>query len=382
MKGQEIEMCKHTYPNRLLLASLVILSASISYQINAFAESSVTTVGKYLKDRYVAGEDDKTLIRYGNWFGPGWWGGSELDDRVGMLPPIDSLDAVAQKHDFGYMVAEQLGKGRPDIEAKFKALADAIAARDAMALSDDPSKWPMPAARPELAKTYLMRIRFGFPNFQQKLNEFKSTIPHRADITDLDVLNQMLDGYPDQKKFEAMLDAEVKKWQKEYKENLQRKDDLLIKQVEGARNTAGQKSAPKDSESRRREILQRIQAMNHSKMAAVFKSLNISPPLDLYNCLCRRAAYGSSGTSQYYHPGTIGEYNKRYTCNQPGDPCVVSGFGCSRHPLPSNPKIWEGCMETHRLNMTKTEDGKVESGSGVRLDTYLEQSLRERRKRR
>lgn len=375
-------MRKFTRFYLFIYIGLTALSSIIVVQSDVFAESSVKTVGKYVKDRFIMGEDDKTLIRYGNWFGPGWWGGSELSDRVGMLPPIDSLDAVAQKHDFGYKVAEELGKGRPDVEAHYKALADAIAARDAMALSDDPSKWPMPAANPELAKTYLNRIRFGFPNFQQKLNEFKSTIPHRADITDLDVLNQMLDGYPDEKKFETLLDAEVKNWKREYNKNQARKENALVSQVDVPKSGKSRAASPEEREARRQEIMKRIQAMNHRKMASVFKALKIDPPAGFYNCLCRKAGYGSSSTSQYYHPDTIGKYDKRYSCNQPGDPCVVSGFGCTRHPLPTKSEIWDGCMNTYRLNMTKTKEGKDDPNSGVRLDTYIEQALGARRKAR
>jgi hypothetical protein len=69
----------------------------------------------------------------------------------------------------------------------------------------------------------------------------------------------------------------------------------------------------------------------------------VSVPQDFYNCVCRAAGYGSSGTSQYYHPDTIGTYDKRYSCQHPGPPCIVSGYGCSRHPLPSDPEIFESC---------------------------------------
>jgi len=31
------------------------------------------------------------------------------------------------------------------------------------------------------------------------------------------------------------------------------------------------------------------------------------------------------------------------TCGDPGDPCIRSGFGCSRHSLPTDPEIWEYC---------------------------------------
>ncbi|MDP2733289.1 MAG: hypothetical protein Q8O63_09310 [Hoeflea sp.] len=68
-----------------------------------------------------------------------------------------------------------------------------------------------------------------------------------------------------------------------------------------------------------------------------------TPSEAMLNCVCRAAGYGSPGTSQTYHPDTLGTYDKRYSCQHPGDPCVVSGFGCTRHPLPSNKDIWAGC---------------------------------------
>lgn len=92
-----------------------------------------------------------------------------------------------------------------------------------------------------------------------------------------------------------------------------------------------------------RALLSQIIGLDFSKQRAVYDRLGFDPGDEFWNCICRTARYGSSSTSQLYHPGTIGAYDKRYSCNQPGDPCVVSGFGCSRHPLPSAPAIWEKC---------------------------------------
>ena len=93
---------------------------------------------------YVQG--DGNIIRRGNWTGPGWWGGSDDPNKPGNLPPVDSIDGVAMRHDFGYQIAEDYGKrfNSPYLEQQLKALADEIAVRDAMALPDDPMNWPMP----------------------------------------------------------------------------------------------------------------------------------------------------------------------------------------------------------------------------------------------
>ncbi|GGH43524.1 hypothetical protein GVY41_01415 [Frigidibacter albus] len=90
-------------------------------------------------------------------------------------------------------------------------------------------------------------------------------------------------------------------------------------------------------------LLSQIIGLDYGKQRAVYDRLGFDPGDDFWNCICRTAAYGSSSTSQFYHPGTIGEYDKRYSCNQPGDPCVVSGYGCMRYPLPSDASIWETC---------------------------------------
>jgi hypothetical protein len=350
--------------------------------IAAWAEPAVKTVGKYAFDRFVVREDDKTLIRYGNWYGPGWWGGSELDARSGMRAPIDSLDSIAQKHDFGYLMAEKIGKGRPDVEAYYKAMADVIAAREAMALPDDPRKWPHPAPNPQLASTYLERIRFGFPNIQQKLNEFKSALTRRADIADMGTLNRMLDGDPDEKKFEEMVLGEVKQWKKGYAKLQKKKEDRLFTELAAPNQQSDSSSPGKKKKASPKEIMmENLRRMNHTKIEAVFKSIGFSSSLNFFNCVCRTRRYGSSTASQYYHPGTIGDYNPKYSCNHPGDPCIVSGGGCLRYPLPQERKYWDPCLEAHRANMDLTPKGDVIPGTGTRIDDLIMENLRQRKKK-
>ncbi|MBK6467249.1 MAG: hypothetical protein IPF96_10605 [Rhodobacter sp.] len=90
-------------------------------------------------------------------------------------------------------------------------------------------------------------------------------------------------------------------------------------------------------------LLSTIAGMDFGKQSAVYDRLGFDPGPEFWNCVCRAAAYGSSSASQVFHPDTIGTYDDRYSCNHPGDPCVVSGFGCMRYPLPSDPALWEGC---------------------------------------
>lgn len=96
------------------------------------------------------------------------------------------------------------------------------------------------------------------------------------------------------------------------------------------------------------KIMVDLFSLPHDRMMATMTALGVKPSQDYLTCVCRTAGYGTSNTQQYYHPDTIGDYDKRYSCNQPGDPCVVSGFGCMRYPLPSDPKIWETCAAAER----------------------------------
>lgn len=101
--------------------------------------------------------------------------------------------------------------------------------------------------------------------------------------------------------------------------------------------------APVDPRSPEDKQLDGIISLPHDKLMAALDVLGVNGSEGFLNCLCHSAGYGSSGTSQTYHPDTIGTYDDRYSCQHPGDPCVVSGYGCTRHPLPSDPAIWKSC---------------------------------------
>ncbi len=110
---------------------------------------------------YIKHGDD--IFRYGNWYGPGWWGGTTDAKQAGNKPPVDSLDAIAQKHDFGYQVAEQQGKIYGIAEEKrLKGIADYLAVRDAKALPENPKEWSKPPADISKASRYRDRMITGF----------------------------------------------------------------------------------------------------------------------------------------------------------------------------------------------------------------------------
>jgi len=111
---------------------------------------------------------------------------------------------------------------------------------------------------------------------------------------------------------------------------------------------------PYDRDAKDETRLTAILALPHDQLIATLDTLGIWPEDKFLSCVCHAAGYGSSGTSQFYHPGTLGTYDKRYSCQHPGDPCIVSGFGCLRHPMPSDPGPWESCAAAAKGESAQT----------------------------
>lgn len=84
--------------------------------------------------------------------------------------------------------------------------------------------------------------------------------------------------------------------------------------------------------------LETVLGLPHDELMSVLDFIDAKPSTDTLNCVCRRGNYGSPGTTQMYHPST-----KDTMCSTPGGPCIVSGFGCMRYPLPSGAAIWKDC---------------------------------------
>lgn len=139
------------------------------------------------------------------------------------------------------------------------------------------------------------------------------------------------------------------------------------------------------TQKKRKLIRKRLARLNHTKFLDTMKTLKLTLSDPFLDCLCRNAGYGSPGTRQFYHPGVIGEFDERYSCQQPGEPCVVAGYGCTRHPLPNKQSVWDMCMNANRLGMKKDKNGKVkkdEKGqpipTGKRMDDFIMEKLQNR----
>jgi hypothetical protein len=189
-----------------------LLLSCLCFTTPLFAQDRIPTVAQFVWNSAFLTLEGAHIVRYGNWYGPGWWGGSEDPTRVGMLAPVDSLDAVALKHDFGYKVAEELGAGRPAITAHYMAVADAIAARDAAALAPNPVLWPNPPVDLVLAKQLRDSMVVGFRDVVQHVNAAKGLLRRRFDLT----VDEAIDGLVGPAEFERRQQIEVAAWKEQF----------------------------------------------------------------------------------------------------------------------------------------------------------------------
>jgi hypothetical protein len=166
-----------------------------------------------------ANQQGDALVEYGNWYGPGWWGGGRDAKTPGSKPPVDELDAIAMRHDFAYQLAEEWGAVYGEREAqRIRSMADAIAVQDASKLDPDPSKWNPPATDPTRADRYRDRIIFGF-DYLSSGRAGASKVLNAADWATSPIQNWYSD-YDENKISEEtmtkLVDARVTKWNREH----------------------------------------------------------------------------------------------------------------------------------------------------------------------
>jgi hypothetical protein len=188
---------------------------------------------------YDKGEE---LLQYGNWYGPGWWGGGKDAAHAGDRKPVDSLDAAAMRHDFAYQLAEQQGRihGLKE-EQRLKAMADAIAVRETLQLDADPSKWPQPASDPEKANRYRDRIISGF-DYTSGAREGTATVMNTTDWVTSPLINYEMDtsNQYDEEQLKRSVNILANNWDKNHPNATA--DDATVEQQE-QRREAEQKRA-------------------------------------------------------------------------------------------------------------------------------------------
>ena len=201
---------------------------------------------------------NEPILRYGNWYGPGYWGGGEDPNKAGLAAPVDSLDAVAMRHDFGYVIAEKYGKiyGK-QYEFKLKAMADMVAVQDAMKLPQDPRKWDQVPQDPEAASRYRDRIITGFIIESDLYKNLADATKVGDVITSpfITMFDQIdYSHVPDLEKFEREVASHINGWKKEVAKK--EADDKKLQEA-AAKNKARQEKEARETEAReQREALE------------------------------------------------------------------------------------------------------------------------------
>lgn len=110
-----------------------------------------------------------------------------------------------------------------------------------------------------------------------------------------------------------------------------------------------------EGEALRKNITEKLPALNHAKLEALMQRIGKKVPKNLYNCLCKQDGGGAAmGVSVSYHPQFLEPYSDKYSCNHEGAPCMASGMGCWRFPLPSDSKIWNYCTQQNKYEDNST----------------------------
>jgi len=110
-----------------------------------------------------------------------------------------------------------------------------------------------------------------------------------------------------------------------------------------------------EGEALRQNVIERLPKLNHTKIEALMQRVGKKTPKNFYNCLCRQDRGGAAmGVGVSYHPEPLEPYNEKYSCNREGPPCMASGLGCWRFPLPSDSKMWNYCMKKYTYDDNTT----------------------------
>ncbi|MGE4559007.1 MAG: hypothetical protein AB7E77_02295 [Desulfobulbus sp.] len=103
-----------------------------------------------------------------------------------------------------------------------------------------------------------------------------------------------------------------------------------------------------------------LSQLDHAKMQKLMQRVGKQAPKSFYNCLCKADGGGAAmGVGVSYHPEPVKPYDKRYSCNHEGPPCMASGMGCWRFPLPNDEKMWAACLKNYPLEDATPIDAAV-----------------------
>lgn len=200
--------------------------------------------------------------KYGNWYGPGWWGGSNADDKPGDKPPINSLDMIAMAHDMGYWIAEEQGK-LVDNKEKYLllALADKYCIDEAEELTKNSLYWKFPPINSDRsnAEFYAEAMPDGFV-YHELYGRILSAVAY---------------DYPYRKarhlltpeEFRKQRDERVQEWIFQKEKEISGEVDGLKKEIDEALSKYSKKAMDLRSSMQEKERLARLHASNAMQAA-------------------------------------------------------------------------------------------------------------------
>jgi tetratricopeptide (TPR) repeat protein len=217
--------------------------------------------------------------RYGNWYGPGWWGGSTAYDKPGDEPPINSLDMIAMAHDMAYGIAEEKGR---EVDNKEKylllALADKYCLDEVGDLPINPYDWRFPPSDLDLGNAgfYAEAMQNGFV-YNALLMQIKSA------ISEAQVYRKLMKLLtPDE--FRELRDARVQEWITQKEKKLAGEVSRLKSQISDALSKYSKNAKDLCSSMEEKERLARQHASSAMLMAQSLETQFSSAEKQLSQC--------------------------------------------------------------------------------------------------
>ena len=360
--GQEVELTK---PGEIVIAPRVPKERG---GIPLFSEDGLMGT----RDRNViigasTGYDKgEELLQYGNWYGPGWWGGGKDAAHAGDRKPVDSLDAAAMRHDFAYQLAEQQGRihGLKE-EQRLKAMADAIAVKETIQLDADPSKWPQPASDPEKANRYRDRIISGF-DYTSGARDGTATVMNTTDWVTSPLINYEMDtsNQYDEEQLKRSVNILANNWSKNHPNATA--DDATVEQQEQRREAEQKRAVAEAKAQTKRDAEDRKYDPSGTKEFGLEKKMNL--PEELENIPRRKhgpkpaladATPTADEDKEAMKPGAAGDKPAEMAPPPPDATIPVIPVDCAIAM-----SVWNDAAPDQKTNFTfHVLDGKVTSSS-------------------
>lgn len=310
-------------------------------------------------------DKDEELLQYGNWYGPGWWGGGKDAAHAGDRKPVDSLDAAAMRHDFAYQLAEQQGRihGLKE-EQRLKAMADMIAVKETLQLDADPSKWPQPPSDPEKANRYRDRIISGF-DYTSGARDGTATVMNATDWVTSPLINYETDtsNQYDEEQLKRSVNILENNWAKNHPNATA--DDATVEQQQQRREAEQKRAVAEAKAQTNRDEEDRKHDPTGTKEFSLEKKMNLPEDFDTPRNR-RHSSKGEAETKEpsdegkeAMKPGAAGEKPAEADPPPPDATIPVIPVDCAIAM-----SVWNDAAPDQKTNFTfHVLDGKVTSSS-------------------